>query len=329
MGKAIVADYSPLNHHGRTTTIVAVALSFVLSWLTYQFVERPIRTRRFSIGLRWVAGACAVSLAAVALIAVVTLQNRGLLGRYPKEIRALLAPLTLTADYPAPDEKKNFDGPLLVAFGDSYAAHLIPGLTLLQNERTFRLKHIGWVHSCAPVGDIKPTDTDNCRRLQIATEEEFVRLKPDIVLIGAFWYQSAHIERLSETLRFFQRIGVRRIVVIGMVPFWREPTQVLLYKAMRADPLHRIPDRLSVFYPDNFRVDNELKTITANLSATFISARDIFCNEQGCFVRSGKTAKDILQVDRGHFSASGSWYLISRIADEIFDGSVAHLQTKE
>jgi hypothetical protein len=217
----------------------------------------------------------------------------------------------------------------LVAFGDSYAAHLIPGLTLLQNERTFRLKHIGWVHSCAPVGDIKPTDTDNCRRLQIATEEEFVRLKPDIVLIGAFWYQSAHIERLSETLRFFQRIGVRRIVVIGMVPFWREPTQVLLYKAMRADPLHRIPDRLSVFYPDNFRVDNELKTITANLSATFISARDIFCNEQGCLVRSGKTARDILQVDRGHFSASGSWYLISRIADEIFDGSVAHLQTKE
>src|SRR5262249_46482872 len=39
MGKAIVRDYSPLNHHVRTTTILAVAISFVLSWLTYEFVE--------------------------------------------------------------------------------------------------------------------------------------------------------------------------------------------------------------------------------------------------------------------------------------------------
>jgi hypothetical protein len=179
------------------------------------------------------------------------------------------------------------------------------------------------------VADIKPTDADKCRRLQIATEEEFIRLKPDIVVIGAFWNQYVHIERLSQTLRFFQRIGVRRTVVIGMAPFWREPTQVLLYKAMRADPLHRVPDRLSVFYPDSFRADNELKAVTANLGATFVSAHDIFCNEQGCLVRSGKTARDILQVDRGHFSAAGSWYLISRIADKIFDGPLTEMQDDE
>jgi len=329
IGKTIVADYSPLNHHVRTTTIVVVALSFVLSWLTYEFVERPIRTRRFNIGLRWVAGACAASLAAIGLVGVVTLRTDGLLERYPREIQALLAPLTYGADFPPPNEKKNLVGPLLVVYGDSYAGHLIPGLTLLQNERVFRLKLIGWNYSCAPVADIKPTDTDNCGRLQIATDEEFIRLKPDIVVIGAFWNQYVHIGRLSETLRFFQRIGVRRIVVIGMAPFWREPTQVLLYKAMRADPLHRIPDRLSVFYPDSFRADNELKAVTSNLGATFVSAHDIFCNEQGCLVRSGKTARDILQVDRGHFSAAGSWYLISRIADRILDGTLTEMQDDE
>jgi hypothetical protein len=56
------------------------------------------------------------------------------------------------------------------------------------------------------------------------------------------------------------------------------------------------------------------------LGATFISARDVFCNEHGCLVRSGDTARDILQVDLTHFSAAGSWYLISRVADQIFDG---------
>jgi len=37
-------------------------------------------------------------------------------------------------------------------------------------------------------------------------------------------------------------------------------------------------------------------------------------------VRSGDTARDIFQVDLTHFSAAGSWYLISHIADEIFNG---------
>jgi hypothetical protein len=89
---------------------------------------------------------------------------------------------------------------------------------------------------------------------------------------------------------------------------------------MRLDPLHRIPDRLSTFHPNSFKFDEQLKTVAANLGAAFISIQDIFCNEGGCLVRSGDSARDILQVDLTHFSAAGSWYLISRVADKIFDG---------
>ena len=319
MGQAIVRDYSPANPHARTTTIVAVAISFVLSWLTFEFVERPIRTRRLHIGLRWVAGASAASLAAVGLVAVVTLQKDGFPERYPKEIQALLTPLTLGSDYPLPGEKKNSIGPLVIAYGDSNAQHLLPGLNLLQNESIFRVKLIQW-HDCPPVDDAKSTEVENCSRQQIATEEEFARLKPDVVVIGALWFKYKHIERLSKTLQFFQRIGVHRIVVMGTVPFWPKPPQSLLYTAMRLDSSHRIPDRLSVFYSDSFNADKEVEAITTNLGATFISTRDIFCNEQGCLVRSGDVARDIFQVDQTHFSAAGSWYLISHSAEKIFDG---------
>jgi len=319
MGQDIVRDYSPTNPHARTTTIIAVAISFVLSWLTYEFVERPIRTRRLRIGLRWIASVSAISLAAVALVAGATLRNNGFPERYPKEIQALLTPLTLGADYPLPDEKKNSMGPLVIAYGDSNAQHLLPGLNLLQNDRTFRVKFINW-HDCPPVDDAKPREVENCSKEQIATEEEFAYLKPDIVVIGALWFKYKHIERLGKTLQFFQRIGVRRIVIVGTVPYWPKPPQSLMYTAMRLDSSHRIPHRLSVFYPDSFKADKEVKTITENLGAIFISTRDIFCNEQGCLVRSGDTARDIFQVDPSHFSAAGSWYLISNIADQIFDG---------
>ena len=60
--------------------------------------------------------------------------------------------------------------------------------------------------------------------------------------------------------------------------------------------------------------------ITKNLGVTFISTRNIFCNEDGCLVRSGDSAKNIFQVDLTNFSAVGSSYLISHAADKIFDG---------
>lgn len=316
MGRAIVSDYSPLNPHTRTTAIVVIVASFVLSWLTFEFVERPIRSG--GIGLRKVAGVSAASLAAVALLAIVTIYTDGFVSRYPKEIQALLIPPT-TLDWPKADERKNSAGPLVVAYGDSNAQHLIPGLNVLQNERTFRVKLMYWLH-CPAIPFALSNDLDEvCRKRQIAREEEFVRLKPDIVVIGALWSKYKHIERLSDTLRFLQRIGVRRIVILGAVPWWPKPPQALLHQAIRRDPT-RIPNRLSVFYPFSFKFDEELKSMAASVGATYISTHDIFCDGQGCLVRAGETAKDILQVDFSHFSTAGSWYLISRIADQLFDG---------
>src|SRR5262249_42683265 len=54
------------NEYLRTTAIIAVALTFVLAWLTYQFIERPIRTRKSGYAARRITAALAASLAVVA-----------------------------------------------------------------------------------------------------------------------------------------------------------------------------------------------------------------------------------------------------------------------
>jgi peptidoglycan/LPS O-acetylase OafA/YrhL len=318
IGRALVRFNNPANDYTRTTAIIAVALAFVLAWLTYQFIERPIRARRPLVTIWRIAAASTACLALVALLGFATVQSGGLPTRYPQEVQALLTPLTLFADYPPADETKNSTGPLLVTFGDSHAWHLTGGLHRLQNERTFRHVPIDW-GECAPVGYVRPVNEENCSKLTTANDEEFSRLKPDIVVIAAFWFQHKHIERLSETLRFFQRIGVRRIIVIGEVPYWPQPPQTMLYKAYRADPLHRIPKRLFGFEQDTLKVDQRLKEITSKLGITFISAYDVLCNEHGCLARLGNAATDIIQVDSTHFSAAGSWFLISHIANQIFN----------
>jgi hypothetical protein len=93
----------------------------------------------------------------------------------------------------------------------------------------------------------------------------------------------------------------------------------MLYKAYRADPSRGIPERLFGFDARAFAADRQLREITSRLGVDYISAHDTLCNENGCLVRSGDAAKDIVQVDLTHFSAAGSWFLVRHIAHSIFD----------
>ena len=298
IGRTVMSVYN--NEHVRTTTIVALLLTFVLSWLTYRFVEVPICTRKPALAARAIIAGCSCSLIAVAFLGFAVLLGNGLPGRYPKELQALIPPLNV--GYFAVDETRKSDGPLLVTYGDSHADQLLPGLSSLQSERTFRLLSINWAR-CAPIIHRSiPVNESECRQLAI-DNEKLEHSKPDIIVVGALWPTYSHIDKLGELLRFFQRIGAHRIVVIGQVPSWPRPLQQMLYRAYRADPLHMIPNRIPSrdMEPslDVMRhIDQQLKGIASDTGATFVSARDVLCNENGCLALLGSSdAKEIVQLD--------------------------------
>jgi peptidoglycan/LPS O-acetylase OafA/YrhL len=324
MGRTTMDAYN--NKYERTTAIVAVALAFVLAWLTFRFIERPARARRPAFAARRITGALFVGLASVALLGFVIVQFDGLPTRYPKEIQALVAAKTFAdayADDLPIDDSKNSIGPLLVTYGDSHAWHLQAGLRRLQTEQTFRLQLLSWRLGCSPmvVTAWKRADEETCRA-SIAAEHSYLeRAKPDIVVIAAHWFAYRQIERISESVRFLQKIGVPRIVVIGPVPTWPRPLRVILYRLYNADPSHRIPERLfDLSKQQTLEADRRLKEITSNLGVNYISTYGVFCNENGCLARLGlgATAKDLVQRDNTHLTPFGSWYLVSRIADQIF-----------
>ena len=317
IGRATAQYYSPANPYTRTTALAAVVLALILSWLTYEFIERPIRARKPVIALRPAALVSATGLAGAAALGLATVQGAGLPERYPAAVQTLLRPIAPGADYPPPDETKNVGGPLVVIIGDSHSNHLRPGLQALQNERTFRLKPMGW-NDCAPIGTVRRVDPDICAKVTAANKEEFERLKPDIVVISAFWWQYPHIEKIADYVSFLKSVGVKRIVLMGSVPYWPQLPQILLYKAYRADPMHRVPTRLGGFNPETREVDKRLQEIAARFGVTFISLYDALCDEKGCLVRLGDSEKDIIQPDLTHFSAEGSAYVISHVTDQIF-----------
>ena len=305
--------------HARTTTIVVMVLSFVLAWLTNRHIERPLRARSaLPQTARRRVVALAGGLAAMALLSLVAAESGGFLALYPPEVQPFLTPYVYAEDVPPVDPAKNNAGPLLVTYGDSHADHLRAGLVALQNERVFRVQQVDW-GPCPPVANRKPGDEGACRALA----SQMAELKPDIVLIAALWRQYPHLEGLGETLHFLQQAGVRRIVVMGSVPFWPAQPRVLVYRAFKADPQHRLPQRLpGDDVADTQRADQEVRHIANQAGATFISAHDALCDARGCQVLNGTSRGDIVQIDLSHFSASGSRLLLRQAADAIF-GPVA------
>jgi peptidoglycan/LPS O-acetylase OafA/YrhL len=315
--------------HEILTTVAAVALAFALSWLTYRFIERPVRARRPLIAAHRITIGAIACVALVALLGLATALSSGILSRYPEEVQALLVPLDNRTPYQVPpaDEIKYKTGPMVVLYGDSHAGHLVAGLVRLQEERRFQLRLIKWNAQklgdpdCSPVGNAwgnepKPGDAEWCQALTAANKKKFLQLRPDIVVIGAFWRQYDDIERLSETLRFLHTIGVSRIIIVGTLPYWPNSPQALLYDAYLAQG--RVPKRLTGFHTETPAFDARLKTIASAFGATYVSAYETLCNDEGCLARLGSSAEEIVQIDNTHFSDAGSWFFISHVADQFF-----------
>ncbi len=301
---------------------LAVSLSFVLSWATYRFVETPIRNWRPS-GVRWrTPVALAAGIAATAFLGAFITNRSGLPERYPPEIAALLAPLKLGSDYPPDADNGNAPGPTVVVFGDSHAGHLMPGLRRLQSTRPFTARLMGWGY-CSPWGDkawggAGLLANEDCKARIDANEKALKEIRPEIVILAGFWREYEHLERVSETIQFLHEIGVRRVVIVGSVPYWGKPPQMLLLRAYQADPARLVPDRLQGFDRITLELDGRLKKVADQLGAVFVSSYDTLCNEAGCLVRLGNTAREIIQVDLTHFSAAGSRFLVAHIQDRIF-----------
>ena len=121
-----------------------VLLSFALAWLTYQVVEKPVRFRRAAHPKFRLAAVCA-PLAVICGAGLVVSANAGFSSRFPGQIQALATfkydpsivyrshHCFLTATDPASALQGCADGdkapgkPVVLLWGDSYAAALYPG----------------------------------------------------------------------------------------------------------------------------------------------------------------------------------------------------------
>jgi peptidoglycan/LPS O-acetylase OafA/YrhL len=313
-------SYLAILRNGNPTLLeiwAVLVAAFVLAWLTFRFVEIPLRRRPR------VVPELAFGLAIVGAVGFAIAAASGFGFRFPPEIReiAALQPQNNAglrnecfSEAPrarlGPNCIEPGDKPLLFVWGDSTAAALYPGLKRAEETVPFRLAHFAHP-ACAPIL-AAGSHCDAFNDLVFGFVKSSV---PAIVLLHAMWDGKNDLDKLMETVRQLRAAGVRRIVILGPVPVWKRtlPHTLVNYYRLR----HVIADRIAagVSGPES---DERMATFSRAAGLEYISAWHVLCNADGCLTRVGPTASDVVATDIIHLSDAGSNFLVGAIEGDLF-----------
>lgn len=336
-----VMSFAYIEQNGAPAALVqwaCVALSVLLAWFTYLMLEKPIR---MSKGRQRNVYAVALS--------VLMLMTAGLsLALYKRDVMAsgqpdLLRTLqtkggteavtegwrdkTCMLDFNVPPSQfQPFciedRRPLMFLWGDSHAASLYPGFKALQDSGRYAFgiaERTGAI--CPPVLGIEPRPA--CKSLNDEAISVLRRLVPDVVVLYAWWHEAKSYGRydisgLEATVAEIRKAGVKKIVILGAVPYWQGDLPQILMKQWK-DKGH-FPLRLGAPYidPHVYAATEEMRQRSAAMGVRFISGLDYFCNKEGCLTRLNRDATEPLSYDYGHLSVPASRYYVEQIAPLIF-----------
>lgn len=292
-----------------------LALSVLLAWATWQFVETPIR--RGGPSSVKVAGLSAI-MAGVAAIAGLGVVYAGYPGRFdfPPAIARLamgsydhLAGArwrTCWVDEAAPADGYAIEcrtparpsADTVVLWGDSYAARLYPGLPdALQFNR----------NSCPPLLGV---GNPSCQRSTEFVLGEIARLEPGTVVLFADW-ASPHASweaggydarQLAATLDALKKAGVSRILVLGPAPRWGwNLPRLVVARWLNGGREPEIPERATLgLQVGGPAIERVMRATVERHGGTYVSLLDLLCNGDGCLVRTGD---ELTTWDSGHFTA--------------------------
>ncbi len=321
-------------HFSSLQVMGLIVAMFLLAWLTYRYVELPIRrinqrTQRRKVALGLIG--CVSLTGAFGALVVFD-------GGFPARMSGALVAMDhdfehdsqkswrdrtcfLEADQNAASYRDDCldpaaaTGPQPVVFvwGDSHAADLLPGFRALQPQSGVRLAQFT-SSFCAPIVGLSRRLRPACLSINQAILDRIRFLKPDVVVLSAYWdslgleYDPATwVEKLSRTIELIKAAGAGRVVVIGSAPVWAKPVPRLLVSQLHLNPRSPITNRLprELLTPHD---DASLKTATQNAGAIYVPIFEDLCDPKTCIVTTGPDWQSVLVSDHSHFTEYGSTF---------------------
>ncbi|WP_162501568.1 acyltransferase family protein [Methylobacterium crusticola] len=332
----ILGTYEGSGELSRPLRISLVFASFVLSWLTYRFIEKPVRLRTFPILSPSVYAATATALMVYGLFITsldglpwrsidqrpenAFLQHYSRLQRsFDRDMNPYYKP---QCDFYDEDRKVSKDaiaetctaaGPkgTWLLWGDSHAQALSHGLrTILPSG--ISLAQIA-TSGCRPrlTADPQPARGNACNKSNEYARQQLKVLAPSVLILAQKEQHEA--TDWDEIARFAHDSGVSSVVLVGPAPHWEPSLPMIIVKRHWGSDVSAISDGLvrSVFQTDQVL---SVKYQHAE-SLKFVSLLQHLCSDQGCLAKvpEMRNPYNLTAVDYGHLSPEGSKYVAEKI----------------
>jgi hypothetical protein len=305
-------------------------LTLLLGKLSYRLIETPARTGLAKARPSTQSVALILGLLTIATTAHYIKKSDGIHTRLPaalqemshmefdyssyREGRCLLRPeQTASAFSGCIDAPRHTPSELVLLWGDSYAAHLYPGLSTVAGSkwRIAQMTSIG----CPPILGLQLDAKPHCLATNDAILHWTQQELPHHIILAGNWiiYDWKQVSRTVNTLK---ALGIKRIDLVGPAPMLEKNVSSMLLEAAWDNDAdgHGLPKRLSRGLKPGLRqTDHAMKDYAQSAKINFISVYDILCQTQGClaFVDEPR-ASNLIAWDNGHFTVRGSHHVASR-----------------
>jgi peptidoglycan/LPS O-acetylase OafA/YrhL len=318
--------------------LLLVAISVVLAWATYRFVEWPIR---FASRPRWAVPALSAVMVAVAAVGWSTHLAAGYIERpinrsdaahlvefYERmRVQTLREPYRHECDFmdwttgvtrTTVDPSCTTPGAngTLFLWGDSFAQSLSLGLRDQLAPGTV-LAQVATSACGAAIDNFDLTQHDRrCEKANLYAMEQIRRLRPQVTIVAQMaGHTSIDWARLA---RHTLDLGSQHVIVIGPFPMW--------YPSLpRIFAEHHLVDRVEYVSagidPNLFTLDRQLaEKVDGIPGVTYLSLLDALCRDKACLARvPGEGELDLMALDHGHVTPKGSEYIGRAILKPVLD----------
>ncbi|MFT0859508.1 acyltransferase family protein [Ancylobacter sp. G4_0304] len=311
--------------------IGGVLASTLLGYLSYRFVEQPVRLNRALFTRARLAGGTAAATALLAVFAQVTVSTRGLPMRYEGEVLRLAKFATYKSDHifrsgscfivfsrrdtDLKPECLPTQRPNIILWGNSHIAQFVNAIDDVAKQHGYALGQVTGA-ACTPFAGGQGGGSPFCASMNQLALDWLMKNRPDIVVIGAV---SAIFPEFDRGVAELAKAGIR-VVVVGPVPLFRRTVPKILARRIARGDTDIMAGR--DLKPEVAQEDAALKAhFAGNPDVTYLSVLDTGCHGTDCPLSANG---EPLQFDASHFTQAGVDFFGFPLARRIFaDAGVA------
>ena len=310
--------------------VALFALTVIISYLSWRFVEQPFRrralapTRRGAFGIAGFATIVLLAGSAFGLVLSRTSSNADRAAtRFDAYNNYYYQPVYRSGVCYSPDNGVFGDTCLLPApgrtnlllWGDSFAAHYFSGLRKVVDPQKMNILQATQA-ACMPTFNAAAQGNASCRHFAAQMVAFFGDRKPDLVVMSADWLEYARPPRfdgmiadLRQTISRLNELSVA-VVLLGPAVQFRARLPSMLARAH----LRRIEARPDDFVlPGIFSLDRMMKAaLPPHDKFSYVSVVDAVCPLRQCPLIADVGVP--LSWDHAHLTAEGSSYVMEKIA---------------